>query len=371
MDIKTLIDLMKKDGDITRLTRDPFAQFGSEVLRKTYLGARFLPERRMTRSKNNIIQEEELRFRTIIAEDSGRFDPAPKRALTETVDLQVTMGHFDIAREIDGNEYDEIIEMLDASQNNAARARLLYLVDTMLNHALLDKKEKQRWEMIVDSQVRIEKSNGKAYDVIVDAPAGHRVTSPAFFSDNSFDPFEEIFKGLNVLKDAGYGQIQAAISTYAPISAMRSNQQVKIRTGGLSVDTINSAVTPVTGAPTDARINQVLSEQGIPPIIEYNQGYNTETGFFPYIPKDALILIARTPRREQLVVPDGEDMLLYDTLGYYGVGRCQGEAQVGDVIKLFPKEDKPVRIEGEAQGVGFPVPLEEKAIYVIRGCVAT
>jgi hypothetical protein len=254
--------------------------------------------------------------------------------------------------------------------DNAARGKLLGLIDQLLKYALLDKKEKQRWEAIVDSVVKVKKASGQQYSVTIDAPAGNRVISPSFFNDDSFDPLQEIFKGIDVLKGHGFNKIQALVSTYAPISAMRSNAIVQRRTGGMTVDTVNNAVYPVTGVPTNARINQVLSEQGIPPITEYNEGYNTEAGFSSFIPKDAMVLIASTMREQEIIVPNGKDMLLYDTLGYYGVGMCQGETEVGDVIKLFPREKKPVQIEGEAQAVGFPVPLEEKAIYVIRGCVA-
>jgi hypothetical protein len=369
MDLLTLLSLLKKEGDLTRIARDPFVQFGSEIRRKTYLGARFFPEVLQTKSKNNIIVEEEVRFRTIIAEDSGRYDPAVKREFTESVSTQVAMGHFDAKRSIDGPPYDAIIEMLSEENITGARSKMISLIDTMIKYALLDKKEKQRWEAIVNSVVNVNKANGQSYTVAIDAPAGNRVVSPSFFTDNAFDPLEEIFKGVDVLKSLGYGQIQAAISTYAPLSAMRSNAIVQRRTGGMTVDTINNAVYPVTGATTNAQINQILSQQGIPPITEYNNGYNTEAGFFPFIPKDAFILIASTPREQTLVVPDGNDMLMYNTLGYYGVGLCQGETAVGDVIKLFPREEKPVHIDAEGQGVGFPVPQEEKAIYVIRGCV--
>lgn len=370
MDLLTLLKLMMDEGDITRIARNPFSQFGSSMMRKTYLGARFFPERMMTESLNNIIEEEEVMFRTIIAEDSGRYDPAARRSSIESKSMQVAMGHFDAARDINGKMYDTIIKMLARSQDQSARRRMLSLVDTLLKYALLDKKEKQRWEMILDSEVTVEKANKQKYTVSVDAPTENRVVSAGFFDDNSFNPFTEIFKGVDVLKAHGFNRIQAFVSTYKPISAMRSNEIVQRRTGGLQVDTVNNSITPITGVVTDAQINQILSQQGIPPITEYNEGYNTEAGFFPYIPRDAMVLIASTPRREEIIVPDGEDLLLHDTLGYYGVGLCQGETEVGDVIKLFPKENKPVRIEGEAQGVGFPVPLETKAIYVMRGCVA-
>lgn len=371
MDIQTLLNLLNKEGDVTRLTRDPFAQFGSEMLRKTYLGARFLPERLMTGSNNNVIREEETRFRTVIAEDSGRYDPVPLRHRTEVNDMSVEMGNFDIGREIDGSEYDAIIEMLARSQDSSAKAKLLLLVDTMLNQALKDKKEKQRWQAIIDAKVRIEKSNGQEYDVLLQDPPGHRIVSPNFFSDNSFDPFEILFDSINVLKNIGFGNIQAIVSTFAPISAMAKNEQVRTRLGGLRVDTTNNSVSPVRrGVVGKAVLDAALGDEGLPPFTEYNQGYNTETQFINYVPKDAIVIIAETPRMEELIVPDGEDLLLFNTLGYYGVGRCQGQSSVGDVIKLFHKEDKPVRIEGQAEGVGFSVVTESKAIFVIRGCVA-
>ena len=370
MDIVTLLALMVKEGDITRLMRNPFIQFGSEMMRKSYLGARFLPERLMIGSENNVIKEEEVRFRTIIAEDSGRYDPVPLRQLTESYEMMVEMGHFDIGREIDGSEYDAIIKMLMTNSNEQARNRIIYLVDTMLNHALKDKKEKQRWDGIVRRNVRIEKSNGQKYDVILDAPTQNDFSAPAFFDDNSSDPFETIFDAINILKDHGYGQIEAIVSTYGPLSAMMKNEQVRGRYGGMRVDTSNNSVTPVNrGVVGRSLLNATMRDEGYPEFTEYNEGYNTEEGFFKYLPSHTMTIIASTTRREEIIVPDGEDMLLPSTLGYYGVGRCQGQAAVGDVVKLFPKEDKPVRIEGQGEGVGFPVIIDNKAIVNIYNCI--
>lgn len=372
MDIVTLINLLKTDGDILRIMRDPFAMFGSEMMRKTYLGARFLPERIMTGIKNNIIKEEETRFRTIIAEDSGRYDPVPLRQLAESYSMMVEMGHFDMGREIDGAEYDKILEMLASNRSDAARARMLYLIDTMLNHALKDKKEKQRWDAIVKRQVRIEKSNGQQYDVLLDFPAGNDISAPNFFDDDSADPFDTIFDAINILKDLGYGNIEAIVSRYAPLSAMMKNQQVKNRYGGLTIDNSNNLQNIRRGVVGKSMLDMTLTSEGYPAFTEYNQGYNTETDkFLPYLPLDSMTIIASTDRREEIIIPDGEDMLIPSTLGYYGVGTPQGQTEAGDVVKLFPKEDKPVRIEGQAEGVGFPIILETKAIVNIRNCVPT
>lgn len=363
------------EGDIRRLELDPFVQFGKSMSRKTYLGARFFPERPIYDAPNNVITEEEVVFRTIIAEDSGRYDPPARRSATDVKSMEASMGHFDALRDINGQVYDTLIKILDKQGSAAARLKLLGLVDKLLKHALLDKKEKQRWDMIIESMVHVAKANKQEYTVQVDAPAQNRFTSDGFFNDNTFNPFDPIFDAVQILKDHGFGIINAVVSTSKPISAMRNNEIVQRRTGGMQVDTVNNSVTPVTGVPTNARINAILSEQGIPPITEYDEGYNTEDGFTKYIPEDAIAVIAATDRDEEMILSDGDDLLLPEiltipnTLGYYAVGTCQGRTEPGDVIKLFPKENKPVRIEGQAEGVGLPVPVETKAIVIIRGCV--
>lgn len=371
MDIQTLLAQLETDGDITRIMNDPFAQFGSEMVNQTYLGARFLPERPMTGTQNNIIKEEETRFRTIIAEDSGRYDPVPYRQLSESYDMQVEMGHFDIGREIDGSEYDALLRLLANARDEAAKAKLLSLVDMMLNHGLKMKKEKQRWEAFVKRQVMIEKSNGQKYNVLLDFPAGNELTSPAFFDDNSFDPFEIIFQGIMVLKALGYDEIEAVVSSYQPLYAMMKNENVRTRLGGMRIDTVANSITPVRrGVVGKSLLNEVLRGEGAPDFTEYNKGYHTESGYIPYLPKDSMTIIARTPRREEIAMADGQDMIIPSTLGYYGVGLCQGQTEVGDRVKLWYKDDKPVRIDGQAEGVGFPVLIDNKAIVNIRGCVA-
>ena len=372
MDLTTLLNLLRTDGDLIRIANDPMAMFGSDMLNKSYLGARFLPEKMMMGLRNNIIKVEETRFRTIIAEDSGKYDAVPLRHLAETFDMTVEMGYFDIGREISGSEYDAILQLLAAARSDAARARMLLFVDSVLNYGLKDKKEKQRWDAIVNRRVRIEKSNGQLYDVLYDFPAGNDFPAPAFFTDNNVDPFDTIFDAIDLLKDLGYGRIEAIVSRSKPLSAMMRNESVKSRFGGMRVNTANNTVTPVNkGIVGKSLLDQTLSQEGYPGFTEYNEGYYTEAGFNHYLPIDSVTVIGSTNNFEEIEVDEsvGERMLIPDVLGYYGVGTCQGQTEAGDVIKLFPKEDKPVRIEGQAEGVGFPIIKETRAIVNIRNCV--
>ena len=363
MDLMTLINTIREEGDIERLIRNPLAQFGNARRQREYLGARLLPERLVG---ENILEEEDTKFRSVIAEDSGRYDPAQKRKRSEAQEMQISLGHFDIKREIDGREYDAILRLLNSQQDNAARTQMISLIDRLLFQALLDKKELQRWQAMVDAEVTVTKTNGQQYTVQLEDPTGHRFMSGGFWNDDTFDPFEAIFQGANLLKDAGF-EVAWAITNYTGVAAMRNNEQIRTRTGGMTVDTVNNAVTPVRGIPTNARINSVLGEQGIPPITEYNLGYYTETTYEKFLRDGVFVMIGRTPREEVIARENGEDLLLFSTLGYYAVGTPQGKTSAGDVIKIFPKEDKPVRIEGEAYGVGFPVPLESYAMVVIDG----
>lgn len=369
MDFTTLLKLMMENGDFTRIMRNPFAQFEAQLLRKTYLGAQFLPER-LILDGNNMIKEEELLFRTIVAEDSGRYDPIPLRHKEEAFEMYVEMGHHDIGREIKGSQYDAILKLLANADSNAARQMIFSLVDKMINHALKAKKEKQRWEAIVNKQVKVEKSNGQKYDVDIQYPAENHLIAPAFFDDPSVDPFEIVFEGIRILKKKGFGTIEAIVSTCDPIAAMMKNEQVKGRFGGIRVDTSNNSVTPVNrGVVGKSLLNQTMRDEGYPGFTEYNEGYNTEEEFFSYLPNHTVTIIASTERMEETIVPDGKDLLIPSTLGYYGVGTCQGQTEPGDVVKIFPKEDKPVRVEAQGEGVGFPVPLETKAIVNIFNCV--
>ena len=151
---------------------------------------------------------------------------------------------------------------------------------------------------------------------------------------------------------------------------MCNNEQVRTRTGGYRIDTTNNAFSPVLGMPTDSQVAAMLGQKGIPAPSYYDEVYNTETGTEHFFPRDAIVLIAQTPRREEISRSNGEDILLRNTLGYFAKGKCQGESDPGEIIYVRAYTNEiPKRIESEGAGTGVAALLDSKAIVVIRNCI--
>jgi len=65
-------------------------------------------------------------------------------------------------------------------------------------------------------------------------------------------------------------------------------------------------------------------------------------------------------------VPDSEDEILPDTLGYFAIGRPAGQNTPGRVTHLASFTNKPPRIEAEGWQTSLPVIVEPESIGVIH-----
>lgn len=369
-DLNYIVDKIRSQpDDLMYMMREPMAQFGSDRMGTQYLGARFLPERMVD---ENRIEEDEIKFRPIIANYAGRNDPAQKRDKTEAKGFEATLGDFNIKREINGNQYEKLVKIFMPLSNDVAERRFLGMLSDMIQMGLKDLQEKERWQAMTNllATVRVVKTNGEEYDVVYENPVGHRFNSPFLFTDDTEDPFEVYFEAARILKQAGYSRILANVTSQEVGWAMCNNEQIRTRTGGYRIDTANNAFSPVLGMPTDSQVSAILGEKGIPAPTYYDEIYHTELGTEYFFPRDAIVLIAQTPRREEISRANGEDLLIRNTLGYYAVGRCQGEATPGNIayVKSYTSEI-PKRLEAEGAGTGLAALLDSNAIVVIRNCI--
>jgi hypothetical protein len=358
-DLLSLVSRMRDEGKFQQIARNPLAQF--QAPRRRYIGAELLPERRVN---ENRYREEDVKFRTIVANDGTRYSPAQKKSGDLIGSVDVDLGNSDIAREITGREYDALITLLSRNDNIQAIARITQWADTVLNRALLEKSEKERWEAFVNAQVVRRGDNNYEELVNFSNPAGHRVVPSTPWSDDTYDPFADIFGMLDFLSSKGY-QVGRIVTSRQSVSKMANNAKVQARAGRIIVAS-GGGLQQSLGRADLATINSLLQADGAPPMELYDLQYRTQTGSARFLPADAMTFFCLTGRDENIDTGD-TGLTIQDTLGYYAVGRAVGQSDSGRVINMMPKDDKPPRIEGEAYQTSFPVVLDPEAIGVIKG----
>lgn len=348
---------MRADGVFATLARNPRAQFGTPSRR--YLGAELLPERMV---EENAYREEDVRYRTVIANDGTRYSPAQKKDGDIVGSMLVELGNSDIAREFTSRQYDALLRMLQRNASMEAMVEITNWLDTTVNLALVELLEKQRWEAIVEAEVTRQGDNEYEEVVAYPNPANHRAAQSAAWSTDTTDIFEDIFAMADLLAGKGY-TVSRMITSRAVLSIMAGNNTVKTRTG-VSVVNASGQITAAAGRATLDAINGILGSDGLPPIETYDLQYRTQSGTGYFLPRDVFVLVATTGRDEDVDLGD-EVQFLGNTIGYTAIGRAAGQATPGRVIRAEAHEDKPPRIEAEGWQTALPVITEPEAIAVI------
>lgn len=357
MDIGTLLNNLKADGTIADLTRNPLAQFGTRTRR--YIGAELLPERNVT---ENAYREESIRYRTIVANDGSRYSPVQRKKGELIGSFEVSLGDSDIGRELSGREYDTLLKILGTATPMAAIPTIINWIDTVLVRALVELCEVQRWQALIGASVVRKGDNGFSETVTYVNPSGHRANAGGTWSNNSYDPYADIVAMVNLLASKGY-TVSRIITRRPVISILSANALMRQRVGLTTlVPGVLAGVSP--GFLNLDAINNILSRDGLPPIEEYNLQYRTTSGTAYFLTGNTMVFVCTTGRDETLDLGDAVRVVT-DTLGYTAIGRAVGEATPGRVAKLFPYEDKPPRIDGQAWQTSLPVITEPEAIAVI------
>lgn len=357
-DLLSTLEQMRADNVFATLARNPRAQFGTPSRR--YLGAELLPERTV---EENAYREEDVRYRTVIANDGTRYSPAQKKEGDLVGSMLVELGNSDIAREFTSRKYDALLRLLMNNASMQAMVELTNWLDTTVNLALVELLEKQRWEAIVGASVTRQGDNEYTETVAYPNPAGHRAAETAAWSTDTTDIFEDIFAMADLLAGKGY-TVSRMITSRNVLSIMAGNNTVKTRTG-VSVVNASGQITAAAGRATLDAINGILGSDGLPPIELYDLQYRTQTGTGYFLPRDVFVLVATTGRDEEVDLGD-EIEFLGNTIGYTAIGRAVGQASPGRVIRAEAKMDKPPRIEAEGWQTALPVITEPEAIAVIN-----
>lgn len=361
MDIASLVNTIMEDGTVRALALNTAAQFGVQPRR--YIGAELLPERTVP---ENAYREDAIRYRTIIANSGTRYSPTQKKGGDLMGSFLVELGNSDIARELSARDYDALIRLLNTTPNMDGAATLLSFADRVLNLALVEYNEKQRWEAIVNASVVRVGDNAYTETIAYSNPANHRAAAGGTWSSDAYDPFNDILAMADLLEGKGFS-VGRIITSRAVVSILSGNDKVKTRTGVATINTSGQiAATP--GRASMNAIDGALQRDGLPPIETYDLLYHTQAGSGRFLPAGSFVLVATTGRDETIELADAStDLILNDTLGYVAVGRATGQAGPGRVIRMESKEDKPPRIEGEAWQTSLPVITEPESMAVITG----
>lgn len=366
MDAAGLIAQLENENAFYELINNPLAQFGTQDP-IPYVGATLLPE---VNQPQNEYTERDIRFRSVIANDSERYSPVQIKGTMKTASFRVSLGDSDIGNQMDAREYDEFIRLLRSAGagvpgSPGALATLLNWADLSLVQPLLMRNEKYRWDAMVDGQVIRVGDNG--YREVVDfaKPTGHRVAAGGVWSNNAYDPYPDIVAGAEFLASKGY-TVNRMFAGGSVTSKLLNNTNIKQRLGRVVI--APGVITGIPGRASKEDLDGLFGEDNLPPIEQYDKQYFTQSSSGYYLKRNVLVMVASTGRSKSISLGDADPLIVPNTLGYIGIGTPQGAAAPGRVIHVRAIENsKPYRVEGESWQVSGPVVQDPEAIYVITG----
>lgn len=384
--ISTAITQLMEQGVPDMVARNPLAQFGDP--QRAYLGAEIMPERTVDR---NAFREEQIRWRTVIAADGTRYSPAQKRGSDLYSTFMVELGDSDIMAEMNAQDYELLLRMLQHSGESignlsmAAVTQVTNWLDLRVNRALIESCERQRWECLVDAQVTRVGDNGNSEIVRYASPPGHRLTPAKLWTAADSDPYDDIQAACQVLINKGY-QPGRMITSTRVIGVMSRNPSVKQR-GGTAVIVNNMTATGPNGGiqmrrnnANAASINQMLRDDGLPPLETYDLQFRTQFGTKRFLPDDCIVIVAGTERNQDSTWlssggygPDMWNLFLRDQqnrfssiIGYHAVGLPTGHQTPGRIMRMEARDNKPPTVTAQGWQTHLPVPLDVEGVVVLR-----
>ena len=280
------------DGDMfTRIVNNPMAQFGPKNRR--YLGATLLPEE----NKLNAYKETYIQYRSNVANAGTRYSPPQMKGNALTGSMFVELAESDIAAEFSSQDYDTIMDLIKALPDNTALGEvppqamtlMFRWAEQMLLTPLLEFNEMCRWQAIVSAQVQLRGDNGFAENVVYSNPAGHRVNAGGQWSNSSYDPYADIQAGVQKLQDKGYN-VSRMIGGLPVVQMLLRNAKIQQRMGMISI-----ASGGVTGMPMNVtlqKLNNLLAEDGLPVIEQYDLQYRTQTSTSYFLARNVFVMEA-------------------------------------------------------------------------------
>jgi hypothetical protein len=360
-ELKTLINQMIADGSFQTITNNPLAQFGAGA--RNYIGATILPEKSVS---DNAFRETNVRYRTIVANDGTQYSPAQKKGGSSAVgEVLVELGYSDIACEFTGRDFDELQRLLRNADDASANLRVSQWIDTAVVRALIEHDEKNIWEAIVNASVVRTGQNGFGDTITYSNPSGHRAAAGGTWTNDAYDPFDDILAMVNLLDSKGY-RCTRIITGSPVVNIMAGNSKVQQRSGQLQVSA-SGTIEVLAGFGTRNAVQNSMTGSGLPVIETYDLTYEKEDGSrTKFLPAGSMVFLSDTGQ-DQSVVFEAGTKVVPDTLGYLAVGRAAGQADPGRKIFVEQFSSKPPRIEAQGWQATLPVITEPEAFAVITG----
>lgn len=362
-DILTLLERAESEGEFTRIMSNPLAQFGRPD--KPFLGLQLMPERLVP---ENQYTEEKINYRTVMANDATSYSPVQIKGSAMVGSFDVKLRNSDIGGEFKSSEYDALLRILRRFQDSdipmEAMVRILDWVDKTLNMPLVIRNEKMIWDAMVDCLIVRRGDNNYRDDVVIPNPAGHRVAAGGDWSDDGYDPFDDIYARHQFMADKGM-RIRRNIASTSVVTKLLNNAKVKAAVGGFISVTGGGALVASSNRVTLADVNSFLAENEIPPIEKYDKTYQDQVGSHRFLKNDVFVSIAETDQSETIDMGDDEPLMIEETLGYTGIGTPSGYDSPGKRQLVEYKGGKAPHLEGSAWQESLPVNQNPEAVTCI------
>lgn len=360
--LRELLLRLLGDGSLNNIFNNPFLPWG--LNNKIYLGQSLLPEVTVT---ENAFRYYRQQFKTIVANAGTRHNAAQMKRGTASQGMMFELGYSDVASEFTGPDYDAFLQIVrQTSGQNLSMQQLVTLTNWMtktLVLPLVEHNEKNRWLAICNASLTVTGDNGFSNTITYPNPSGHRFAAGGQWTNNSYDPLEDIIDAKQVLENKGK-VVKHVIWSSQAASKFRGNTKIRERCGGISF--ASGVLTGVPGSASASAIVDLFEREDLPAPISYNHLYHTDSGTDWFLPRNKVVLIATSGRDEQIDLGDTEPMVLNDTLGICAMGiPSSTDGTPGRKFHLEEKTSKPPQIYGEAWQASLPAITEHESIVVI------
>lgn len=364
-----LISWMANTGQFSDLASSAVSQFGTPSA--PLLGASILPERQET---ENSFKDDGMLIDGEIAQSGADYSPAQLNRGFSDFSLQYSLGKIDAASQLEGRDIEKIIQYLtkmrpaSASPIMSSAEVVTTWFDRSVMGSLAKLIEHQRWQAIIDGIVKRRGANGYSEDVQYPMGPGHITTlaasgtlaAPAGWYDRNpataADALEDILSAKQRLTDKGF--------TLNRIISKLALKTVFMRNGKVRQSALPQGATRST---SQSDIDAMLASYGLPEWETYDLGFKyrtpgnasqfTNVAYLDRTAYDPIILLASTDLEAQIELGrDNGFLSLPNTLGWYALGRPEGQTEYGKVAKVNAYDEKyPPSIYAEVVAKGLPI----------------
>ena len=362
-DIMAMLQELENEGVLDAVMRNPFAQFGTPENR--LLGPSLLPERADDVTSQNVYMEENIRYRSPIANAGTRYSPVQLKRGVLIGSFLVKLAESDIGSEFTGQQYDAFLRILGTNRSMEATASFVRFIDASINLPLVHWNERARWQAIENCVVQLRGNNGYTEDVNYSNPSGHRVNAASVWSTDTNDPYTDIFAIKALAASKGY-TISRIVTSQNVLSILAGNDKVAARTNRIVVSATGQ-IQGINSSLDTTELNRINANNGLPAFETYEAMYQTSTGSGRFMTNNSMWFFATTGQNAEIATqnPDAP-RILPNVLGYLGVGRPAGQSGPGRVVVSEFFRNKPPRIQNEGWQTTLPVIQDPEAIFGIK-----